>query len=246
MVGVCSPPTLSRANRGKSCYPASPQSDRRHSWHICAAHQPPQPHRGAKYAQNPFDLRENDHFLVRGESFRGGHAGRRSPIFLLLEGVKNGTSGAVISAAPVHVRWGDVGGAAAAQGRVRFAWRRAALSGSPQIKLLHIGGTIPAAVMNYRLNTSPLPQRPRLVFIRLHCFLSDINLVDTVCFKKVSVREQPLELRENGLVGLLRLLIQSTSAGWLFFTLSLNASYFQRSEDFTSPHDGRRYELHIT
>lgn len=119
-------------------------------------------------------------------------------------------------------RWGSCCRSRAAQGRVRFAWRRAALSGSPQIKLLHIGGTIPAAVMNYRLNTSPLPQRPRLVFIRLCCFLSDINLVDTVCFKKVSVREQPLKLRENGLVELLRL--QSSRAGWLCFTLSLKAS----------------------
>lgn len=73
----------------------------------------------------------------------------------LLEGVKNDTIGAVISSAPVHVHYkrGETLGellqklcsAEPCAVCLETGLSQAAFFGLPQIKLLHIGGTIPAA-----------------------------------------------------------------------------------------------------
>lgn len=110
-------------------------------------------------------------------------------LMFLLEGVKNGTIGAVISLSPVRVRCGrgemlgELQELHSAEPRavcLETGQSQATFFGLPQNKLLHIGCTILAARCSHdELQTkhfSPLPQHPLVVFILHCCFLSDVNL----------------------------------------------------------------------
>lgn len=205
--------SLSWAFQDKCYYPASPQQ----TTSAAATSVLPTSVRSSALKQNMrenlFDLRENDHFFS-SMSFcfemeaQGGVDAR--VLMFLLEGVKNGTIGAVISSSPVRVRCGrgemlgELQELHSAEPRavcLETGLSQATFFGLPQNKLLHIGCTILAARCSHdELQTkhfSPLPQHPLVVFILPCCFLSDVNLGDTVCFMTMWGRAQPLQLREK-------------------------------------------------
>lgn len=178
---VFAAPTLSWANRGRSYYPASPQQ----TTSTAATSVQPTSLRSSTKEQNMlknlFDLRENDHFLLSafpfcGESTGwGGPTGRRSLIFSCWKEWKMALlvlwfhQHLCTCARNEGIRWESCCRRRAAQSRVRFAWRQAchrplslAYHSSNCSTLAALFLQLSAAMMNYRLNTSPLPQHPWL------------------------------------------------------------------------------------
>lgn len=192
--GVCSPHTFLSKWRQilLSCVSTA---DRKHSCHICAAHESPQLDRGAKYAQKlvwpqgkwPFSSLRHS---ILWWKYRVGRAHLSSQSYFSCW--KEWKMALLVLWFHQHLRTCTVKEgrrresccrSRAVQSRVRFAWRQAChrplslvyhRSSCSTLAALFL--QLSAAMMNYRLNTSPLPQHLLVVFILLCCFFQASTL----------------------------------------------------------------------